>query len=79
MARLSKQALDGNVETILLALLEDGPVRLLRFEQPITIWMNGRKAEGLVTRPGAAAEHDLTGQTLEMRTENGNGNGIDRI
>ncbi len=25
MARLSKQALDGNVETILLALLEDGP------------------------------------------------------
>ena len=55
------------------AIREDGPVRLLRFDEPITIWMNGRKSEGLVTRPGVAAEHDLTGQTLEVRVASENG------
>ncbi len=48
------------------AVWEEGPVRLLRSEELITIWMNGRTSEGLVTRPGVAAKHDLAGQTLEM-------------
>ena len=34
------------------AVVEEGPVRLLSFDQPLVVKMNGRLGEGLISRPG---------------------------